>query len=129
MTVMKDLAGGDVSGRTPWKREMTRAELEQSLLEVSRELLDGRWNPRLQSVLIQEFGPLEHAFIVHWTPEQGEDIYTVLVPPDAVFVVELSRVDLLEEPVVERYWYRKWRNQRFGVETRRKLTALEKWMR
>ena len=104
---------------------MNNEEIIQSFLKSSRELLEGNRNDRLRSVLLDEFGPLEYAFIADWIPEQGEDIYTVIVPPDSVVIVELSRIDPDEEPLVKRLPYREWkRGKRLG----RKTDVLDKWI-
>ena len=72
---------------------MTDCEIEQSLIHSSKLLLEGHTNRRLLEAILSEFGNLSEAFVIDWIPEQGEDIYTVVIPPDTVAIVEISRDD------------------------------------
>ncbi|PZM64616.1 hypothetical protein DOE73_16255 [Paenibacillus dendritiformis] len=42
-------------------------------------------------------------YILNWTPEQGEDIFTILVDLDKIAKVEISRVDHSEVPLIETF--------------------------
>jgi hypothetical protein len=61
---------------------MTDADLEQSLLQSSELLLKGHSNERLRRLLLSEYGDIQYAFVIDCIPEQAEDIYTVVIPPD-----------------------------------------------
>ena len=76
---------------------MTDDEIEQTLILSNRMLVEGRTNPRLLEVLLAEFGSVDRTFVIDWIPEQGEDIYTVAVPPSTIATVEIPRD---ENPVV-----------------------------
>lgn len=47
------------------------------------------------------FGEVKTAYILNWTPEQGEDIFTILVDLDKIAKVEISRVNHSEVPLIE----------------------------
>jgi hypothetical protein len=55
------------------------------------------------NVLKTTFGEMKTAYILNWTPEQGEDIFTILVDLDKIAKVEISRVNLSEVPLIEIY--------------------------
>mgnify|MGYP003576315423 CR=1 FL=1 len=47
--------------------------------------------PRLLETLRENYPGLTSAFVLHWIPEQGEDIYEVLINEHEVFLVEIPR--------------------------------------
>jgi hypothetical protein len=111
---------------------MTDCEIEQSLVRSSKLLLEGRTNRRLLEAILSHFGNLSEAFVIDWIPEQGEDIYTVVVPPDTVAIVEVSRDDSAPEmPVIQRVPFDQFRRDTKSTtkEIRRKLSVLEKLLR
>ncbi|QTH43043.1 hypothetical protein J4772_00685 [Cohnella sp. LGH] len=55
------------------------------------------------NVLRTTFGEVKSAYILNWTPEQGEDIFTILVDLDKIAKVEISRVNHSEIPLIETY--------------------------
>ena len=55
----------------------------------------------LFKVLKTILGEFKTGYILNWTPEQDEDIYIILVNLDKIAKVEISRINSLEEPVVE----------------------------
>lgn len=57
----------------------------------------------LLAVLRGIFGEVKTAYILNWTPEQGEDIYIILVGLDKVAKVEISRNNLLDAPNIETF--------------------------
>jgi len=66
----------------------------RSQLQRSHEALFlKRENPRLLKSVCSAFPQTRSAYVLHWIPEQGEDIYTVLVNDNAVATFELSRFD------------------------------------
>lgn len=76
-----------------------RKELEGSNLVLAK---DGKAE-LIMNVLKDTFGELKSAYILNWTPEQGEDIYTILVDIDKIANVEISRVNHSEVPLIETY--------------------------
>ncbi|WP_240961547.1 hypothetical protein [Aneurinibacillus aneurinilyticus] len=49
------------------------------------------------------FGEIKSAYILNWTPEQGEDIFTILIDLDKIAKVEISRVNNSEAPIIETF--------------------------
>ncbi|MGG4394580.1 hypothetical protein ABEX25_09800 [Paenibacillus thiaminolyticus] len=76
-----------------------RKELEGSNI-VSAQ--DGKAEAIL-NVLRNTFGEIKSAYILNWTPEQGEDIFTILVDLDKIAKVEISRVNPSEVPLIETF--------------------------
>jgi len=76
-----------------------RKELEGSNLVLAK----GGKAELIMNVLKDTFGELKSAYILNWTPEQGEDIYTILVDIDIIAKVEISRVNHSEVPLIETY--------------------------
>jgi hypothetical protein len=72
---------------------VTNDEIKQQLLKDSKLLLNGEMSERLSNVINATFGTPEYAFLVDHIVEQGEDIYKVVIPPDVVARIEISRVD------------------------------------
>ena len=111
---------------------MTDREIEQSLIRSSKLLLEGHTNRRLLEAILSEFGNLSKAFVIDWIPEQGEDIYTVVVPPDTVAIVEVSRDDGAPEmPLIQRVPFDQYRRRTRGTtkEMRRALAVLGRLLR
>jgi hypothetical protein len=79
-------------------------------LERSRSSLFGGENPRLLAALRAAVPGLERAYVVDWIPEQGEDLYTVVVATDVLVEVELDR-RAIAEPVVVVRSVREYRRQ------------------
>lgn len=103
--------------------EILRRELENS----SRQLFGGE-NAKLLLALRSKLPDLLSAYVVDWIPEQGEDIYTVIVGQDLVAVVEIDRLSAAREPLVDVYTLEEYRKEHASLsqERRRKLAvALE----
>lgn len=69
-----------------------------SLTEQSyREGLSASWTGlrepgnQLFSIMVGRLGLIDSAFVLNWTPEQSEDLYTVLVNGVEVIRLEVSR--------------------------------------
>jgi hypothetical protein len=76
----------------------------------------------LARVLRAEFGVLNSAYVIDWVPEQGENIYTVVVRPDLIAIVEIPRdPDSSEMPAIERVPLKQYRRQRLSKLSRRAL--------
>ncbi|MCY9518039.1 hypothetical protein [Paenibacillus apiarius] len=76
-----------------------RKELEGSNIIKGQ---DGKAKAIL-NVLRITFGEIKTAYILNWTPEQGEDIFTILVDLDKIAKVEISRVNHSEVPLIETF--------------------------
>ena len=75
-----------------------RAELIKSRDSLFNEKNMGK----LLTVLRASDAELKTAYIIDWTPEQGEDIYRVLVNTDYIAMVELDRINPNAGPIVEK---------------------------
>jgi len=65
--------------------------LRKELLESMAYLFSGDINPILLETLRFYFPWLSFALLINWLPEQGEDIYWVLIDSQRVAVVEIPR--------------------------------------
>ena len=81
---------------------MDNSEARQSLMHSNTTLMEGQTNRRLLEVLLAEFGNVEKAYVINWLPEQGEDIYTVAVPPDTIATVEIPRDESAVIPIIQK---------------------------
>ena len=79
----------------------TEQEYRTELL-ASRERCFGEQSDlRLKQVLLSKGYDATRTIVIGWTPDQGEDIYSVLILPDHVICVEIDRVDASVEPIIE----------------------------
>lgn len=77
-----------------------RALVREELVRVSKELCSKDDQSKLGLALRGVLPILDDAFILHWVPEQAEDIYWVLISPTEIAEVELIRNRASEaEPV------------------------------
>lgn len=76
-------------------------EYRSQLLASRESQFGGNSDTRLKRVLLKQGYDVERAIIINWTPDQGEDIYTVLIWPDTILVVELDREDESIEPLFD----------------------------
>ncbi len=106
-----------------WKVKMEEiAEVERRFRDSSRALLDPANNEPLACVLRKEFDGLRSAYVLHWIPEQGEDIYEVVVGPETLAVIEIPKPELSSDPpIIERVRLKRCLRQRRGGVGRRKL--------
>ncbi|MDB6372550.1 hypothetical protein [Photorhabdus bodei] len=81
-------------------------EYRQQLLQSRKSLFAGD-NPKLLSLLYEVRPETKSAFVLEWVPEQGEDLYTVLLDKELIVTVEISRINseklILEEISLEQY--------------------------
>ena len=56
----------------------------------------------LKNVLEVNGHPTINAYVLHWTPDQTEDIFTILINGAYIVTTELDRFDTDVVPVVER---------------------------
>lgn len=75
-------------------------DLRKQLIESNKLLFENKENKRLLSALEKYSPEMKTAYIIHWVPEQGEDIYKVLVNDSAIVEVELDRNDVAAKPLV-----------------------------
>jgi len=68
------------------------AEIRDQLIRSCRELMMAGRPSDLAAELVRHFGRIQSAFILGHVPEQGEDVYVVLVNGDHVASCEIPRV-------------------------------------
>lgn len=74
--------------------------ISDDLIRSRDDLLYRDSNPHLLAALRSICPDLsDNVFVVHWIPEQGENIYTVLVDGTKVVEVEISRMEGVKNPV------------------------------
>lgn len=74
--------------------------LVEELRQSTEHILHREAYSELLAILRQRFSNLtDNFYLLDWLPEQGEDIYTILVDANQVVEVELSRVDRDANPV------------------------------
>nr|CUV29548.1 conserved protein of unknown function [Ralstonia solanacearum] len=74
--------------------------VREELVRVSKEMCSKGDQSRLGLALRGVLPILDHEFILHWVPEQAEDIYWVLISPTEIAEVELIRNRASEEESV-----------------------------
>ncbi|MNB89892.1 hypothetical protein D3C75_369430 [compost metagenome] len=52
-------------------------------------------------MLQDTYQDLKTAYILYWIPEQGEDIYTILINNKYIAIIELDRYDMQIEPILQ----------------------------
>lgn len=76
-------------------------ELREQLIKSNHSLFKNEEKKRLLEVIIRFFPEMKTAYIIHWIPEQGEDIYKILINDNIVAGIELDRYSDEVEPIVE----------------------------
>lgn len=76
-------------------------EFREILISSHKTLFQDRQNPRLLVVLQTYFPNMKTAYFINHTPEQGEDIYQMLIDAHVIVTVELERYNPSSEPVIK----------------------------
>lgn len=76
-----------------------RAELSRS----RQALFEQEEYKRLLTFLRQKFPDMKTAYVIGWTPEQGEDIYRILINTTTIAAVEIDRDESERQPKIEDY--------------------------
>ena len=95
MTILTDRFGNLVTV-TPVriKMKLIRSGLESDELQSSHHaLFNDSANRRLLNSIRRAFPKMCSAYVLEWIPEQGENIFTVLVDDNTVATFELSRLN------------------------------------
>ncbi|PCE27954.1 hypothetical protein BWP39_05460 [Paraburkholderia acidicola] len=97
--------------------------IRQDLLQSSASLLAGNEADALGGALRRFFPKLSHAFVVHWIPEQAEDIYWVLVSRTDIAEIEIPRSNYAEAnpPLLKILDVGAYREKRHSRDVRQKL--------
>ncbi len=76
------------------------SDFREVLLRSNSALQDP--SSKLRKALTAEGRDTKNAYVLHWTPEQLEDLYTVLVDGSYLVNVEIDKYDDSKPPIVER---------------------------
>ena len=79
----------------------TENELRSQMESSYASLVHDDSNVRLRNVLKEAYPEFTGGCVLHWTPDQGEDIFLVLVNGSKLISVELDREDFSVAPIVE----------------------------
>jgi hypothetical protein len=71
--------------------------MKRDLLRESQELLSKDHQRPLTKEIRRLYPDCMHAFVLDWVPEQGEDIYWVLISPTKIAKIEISRLRSIDE--------------------------------
>ncbi|MFY0256534.1 hypothetical protein ACDQ55_21585 [Chitinophaga sp. 30R24] len=78
----------------------TEQEFREELMKSNQSLFSSDGDQRLLEVLKKLYPQMLTAYIIHWIPEQGEDLYKILINDDVIAKIELSH-DNVVAPIVE----------------------------
>jgi hypothetical protein len=78
----------------------TEDDLRAQLQASHESLFNDPGRRRLLTALRSKCPELRTAYVLNWTPEQGEDLYCVLVDGAVVVDVELDRMNVDVEPII-----------------------------
>lgn len=79
----------------------TEKEFRDLLIKSHKELFEGNLYEELLQVLKTNFPAMKTAYFIRHIPEQGEDLYTMLVNLDTIVKIEINRYENDEKPIVE----------------------------
>ncbi|KEQ25872.1 hypothetical protein [Paenibacillus tyrfis] len=80
---------------------MTEQYYREQLIKFNSSLFHDHSMKRLLGIIQQAFPGMKTAYILGITPDQGEDIYTILINNDFIAYIELDRYHLETEPMIE----------------------------
>lgn len=75
-------------------------ELREQLIKSNQSLFEDKEKRRLLEVIKSSFPKMKTAYIVQWIPEQGEDIYKILIDDNIIAEIELNRYNSETEQIV-----------------------------
>jgi len=76
-------------------------DIREQLIKSKQSLFKGKEKRRLLEVIRNSYPEMNTAYIVNWIPEQGEDIYNILINDNIIAEIELDRYNTEIEPIVE----------------------------
>ncbi len=79
----------------------TEKDFRDVLIKSHKSLFDEDSYQGLLQVLKTNFPEMKTAYFIRHIPEQGEDLYTMLVDLDTIATIEISRYSQDEKPIVE----------------------------
>ncbi len=106
-------------------RSISQTQLKSELLESMESLFAGNTNKLLLETLHAKFPSLSFALIINWIPEQGEDIYWVLLSNEEIAVLEVPRLigAKVGDVIVVSMSRHEYAKRNLSLESRRKFEA------
>ncbi|MBY9078843.1 hypothetical protein [Paenibacillus sp. CGMCC 1.18879] len=80
---------------------LTEQQYKEQLLKFHNSLFVDPSYKRLLQLLQDIYQDFKTAYILDWIPEQGEDIYTILINNKYIATIELDRYDIQTEPIIQ----------------------------
>ncbi|AIQ65423.1 hypothetical protein PSTEL_22220 [Paenibacillus stellifer] len=80
---------------------LTEQQFKEQLLKFHNSLFADPSYKRLLQLLQDTYEDFKTAYILYWIPEQGEDIYTILINNKCIAIIELDRHDMQIEPIIQ----------------------------
>jgi hypothetical protein len=80
----------------------TEQEFEELLARSQSDLMNNPKNKKLLSLLEEEYGAIQTAYVLHWIPEQDTDIYEILINNNLIARVEQDRYESDNKPLISR---------------------------
>lgn len=78
----------------------TEQEFREQLIQSKKSLFSGEDRRNLREVISKFYPQMKTAYVLDWIPEQGEDLYKILINDDIIGKIEL-RCSNVDEPIVE----------------------------
>jgi hypothetical protein len=84
------------------KGTMIEQEFRRELINSKKLLFQAKTHERILGILRDSFPTMRTAYFLGHTPDQGEDLYTILIHTDTIVSLELDRYDLEIEPIISK---------------------------
>lgn len=84
-------------------------DFKKELIKSHDSLFQDKEKQRLVDILEEYFPSMRTAYVIGWTPEQGEDIYSILINTDIIAVIEIDRFDSDSKPIIEKISIRSYK--------------------
>ena len=81
-------------------KSRTEQELRAQLIKSNHSLFNSENKQGLLKVIRKIYPQMRAAYIIDWIPEQGEDLYSILINDNIIAKIELDH-DYVREPIVE----------------------------
>jgi len=79
----------------------TESEYREQLIRSHNSLFRDSNKQRLLLALRQFYPKMKAGYTLHWIPEQGEDIYHILIASNLLVEVEVDRFNKESEPIIK----------------------------
>ncbi|AIQ16789.1 hypothetical protein H70357_09030 [Paenibacillus sp. FSL H7-0357] len=90
------------------KGTMTEQSYREELIASKSHLFNDISMRRFLNIIRETFPVMKTAYVLSWTPDQGEDIISFLVDTHSVIKIELDRYDKTVAPIVDVYSIENW---------------------